>query len=102
MATDATHDKQQLHTMVELLGPEQARAVRGLVEWMLDPVSRKLATAPIDDEPETEAERLAAAEYLESLGRTGGVPMETVLAEFGLSMDDFRRLSGEPPVDSRS
>jgi len=95
MATDAAQEKQQLHTLVEFLGPEQIHTLRSLVEIMLDPVSRRLAAAPIDDEPETDDERRAVAEALESLGRNGGVSMETVLADFGLTMDDFRRMAKE-------
>jgi len=47
----------------------------------------------MDDEPETEEERLAVAKAIESLKRKGGVPMEEVLADFGLTLDDFRRMA---------
>lgn len=60
---------------------------------MLDSIDRKLALAPMDDEPETEEERLAVAEAIESMKRNGGVPMEKVLADFGLILDDFRRMA---------
>ena len=56
-------------------------------------MDRKLALAPMDDEPETEEERLAVAGAIESMKRNGGVPMEEVLADFGLTMDDFRRMA---------
>jgi hypothetical protein len=57
---------------------------------MLDPVPRSLAVAAMDDEPVTEEEREALA-HSEAWfrGRGGiGIPME-VLADFGLTMDDF-------------
>ena len=98
MATDIAQEKQRLHTMVELLGPAQVHKLRSLVEMMLDPVARKLAAAEIDDEPETADERRAITEALESLERNGGVPMETVLADFGLTMDDFRRMATQDPA----
>jgi len=66
---------------------------------MLDPIDRKLALAPLDDEPETEEERQAAAKAVESLDHNGGVPMEVVLADFGLTMDDFQRMGHQPSAD---
>jgi hypothetical protein len=51
---------------------------------MRDSLDRKLALAPIDDEPETEEKRRAAAEAIGSLDGGRGVPMEVVLAELGL------------------
>jgi len=63
---------------------------------MLDPAERELALIPMDDERETGQERQAVAEALESLSRNGGVSMETVLADFGLTMKDFEAMSREP------
>ena len=77
----------------ERLSPEQLAAVRGLLETMLDPIDRKLALAPLDDEQESEEERQAVAEAIESLKRNGGVPMEEVLPDFGLTMEDFHRMA---------
>ncbi len=42
----------------------------------------------------------AAAEAVESLRRNGGVPMEVVLADFGLTMEDFRRMAGDDSSES--
>jgi hypothetical protein len=58
-------DKQQIHELIDKLAPSQLAAVRSLLQGMLDPVSRAIANAPIDDEPE-------------------------VLADFGLTADDIR------------
>jgi hypothetical protein len=58
---------------------------------MLDPVSRAIANAPIDDEPESEHERQAVAEANEWFrNNPQGIPLEQVLADFGLTVDDIR------------
>ena len=44
-----------------MLPAEKLNAVRSLLEVMVDPVSRALANAPIDDEPVTEEEERAVA-----------------------------------------
>jgi hypothetical protein len=91
--------RQQAHAYLDLLPPEKLSAVHGLLESMLDPMDRKLALAPFDDEHETEEERQGAAEAVESLDRNGGVPMEAVLADFGLTMDDFHGMAQEHPAE---
>ena len=52
------NEKHHAHELIEQLPPHQLSAVVGLLEAIIDPVSRKLAAAPMDDEPETEDERL--------------------------------------------
>jgi hypothetical protein len=75
-------------------------AVRGLLETILSRLDRKLAVAPIDDEPVTPEDLAAIQAGVASLRRDGGVPMEDVLAEFGLTMDEFRKMAETPePVD---
>jgi hypothetical protein len=101
MTTDVIEEKQQLHTMVDLLAPEQVHALRCLVETMLDPLSRKLAMAPIEDEEISEREERDVAEAKEWLKHNEPIPHEEVLAAFGLTMDDFRKM-GETPLPSES
>jgi hypothetical protein len=62
---------------------------------LLDPVSCKLAAAPIDDEPETEDERQAVERAKERLRQLGdkGVPHQEVLQDFGLTPDAFQRMA---------
>jgi hypothetical protein len=62
---------------------------------MLSPLDRKLALAPIDDEPVTPEDLAAIQAGITSLKR-GGVPMEEVLADFGLTMDDFGKIAETP------
>jgi hypothetical protein len=66
-------------------------AVRFLEFMLLDPVSRAIATAPVDDEPLTEAERLAVAEADEWLKHNKPIPFEDVLADFGLTTEDLEK-----------
>jgi hypothetical protein len=89
---DLAQERQQAHTLLDLLPPEQLVAVRGLLESILDPVDRALALAPIDDEPETEDERRAVAESKAWFERNGGrgIPHEEVLADLGFTPDDLR------------
>jgi len=63
---------------------------------LLDPVSRAIASAPVDEEPETEAERLAVAESKVWFERHGGqgIPHEEVLADFGLASKDLKKQKG--------
>jgi hypothetical protein len=98
----ATHvdERDQAHALLNQLSPSQVTTVRVLLETMIDSLDRKLALAPIDDEPETEEERQAVAEALESLQRNGGVSMEVVLADFGLTMDDFIRMADRDSPDT--
>ena len=53
MAQGSTNEKQQAHELIERLPPTQLSAVVGLLEAMLDPFTRALANAPIEDEPVT-------------------------------------------------
>jgi hypothetical protein len=52
-----------------------------------DPVSRAIANAPEDDEPESESERRAVAESKAWFARQRGkgIPHEEILAEFTLT-----------------
>jgi len=95
MDRDTTLDRQEAHALIDRVPPEKLPAVRSLLEIIVDPLARKLAGAPLDDEPESEQERAVTAEAIKSLSRGAGVPMETVLSDFGLTMDDFRRM-GDP------
>ena len=92
MATAATNSRKQAHELIDRMAPSQVLAVVGLLRTMLDPVSRAIASAPIDDEPETEEERKAVAAskawMAEHPGQ--GIKHEEILAEFGLSAQDLR------------
>jgi hypothetical protein len=90
MAKQSTNEKEQAHQLLDRLAPNQVSAVVGLLEAMLDPVSRAISNAPIDDEPESEEERLAVAKSKAWFERQGGkgISNEEVLAEFGFTHTD--------------
>jgi hypothetical protein len=85
-----TIERQEVHTLVDRLAPSQLAAVHRLLEVMLDPVSRAIANAPTDDEPETEGEHRAVAEATEWLKQNKPIPFEDVLADRGLTLDDVK------------
>ena len=88
MELNPQQERQQAHAYLDHLPAAQVSAVRGLLESMLDPVSRALANAPVDDEPVTEEEERAVAAARESLKRNGGIPFEQVVADFGFTMEE--------------
>jgi hypothetical protein len=88
----ATTDKQHAHELIDRLDSSMiTTAVRFLEFIAMDPVARSIATAPVDDEPLTENEEEALDRAEAWLKQNGGkgIPHEQVLAEFGLSMNDF-------------
>lgn len=85
-------DKEHAHELIERLdGSQLLTAVRFLEFMMLDPVSRSLATAPVDDEPMTAEEEQALNASREWFKHHRGIPHEEILAEFGLKPEDPRR-----------
>jgi hypothetical protein len=95
MANNLGNEKQHAHELIDQLPPHQLSALVGLLEAMIDPVTRKLATAALDDEPETEEERRDVEQSKEWLRRRGGkgIPHEEVLQDFGLMTEDFHRMA---------
>ena len=92
MASAATNPRQQAHELIDRMAASQVYAVVGLLETMLDPVSRAIANAPFDDEPETEEERQAVADSKAWMADHPGqgISHEEILAEFGLTAEDLR------------
>ena len=90
MESDSQQERQQAHAYLDHLSAAQLSAVRGLLESMLDPVSRALANAPIDDEPVTEEEERDVAEAREWLKHNKGIPFEQVVAELGFTMEEVK------------
>jgi hypothetical protein len=80
-----SHEKQQVHEMVERLAPGQLTAVRGLLEVLLDPLGRSLANAPVENEEITPEMAAALDRARASIERGEGIPHEDILREFGLT-----------------
>ncbi|MBZ5620066.1 MAG: hypothetical protein LAQ69_15280 [Acidobacteriia bacterium] len=96
MEPDLTQERQKAHAFLDRLPPDQVSAVRGLLESMLTPLGRKLALAPIDDEPLTPEDEAAIDAAKASLERNEGVSMEEVIADFGLTLDEFHKMPETP------
>ena len=77
--------RQHVHELIDRLPPAQLTAVAGLLETMLD-------REQIGEEEERAVEE--AKQWLRENGGKG-IPHEEVLADFGLTMDDFRRMGEE-------
>jgi hypothetical protein len=96
MANGSSDEKQHAHELIDRMVPRQIAAVVSLLEIMLDPLARTLASAPYDDEPATAEEAREVEAAKASLARGEGIPHEKVLAEFGLTSDDFERMGRTP------
>ena len=96
MAHGSTDEKQHAHELIDRMAPGQVSAVVGLLEIILDPLARTLASAPYDDEPVSAEEAREVEAAKASLARGEGIPHEDVLAEFGLSPEDFERMVRTP------
>jgi hypothetical protein len=101
MATTATNSKQLAHELIERMSPGQVSAVVGLLEVMLDPVSAAIANAPIDDEPVSDAEKCDITEARAEIAKGKIISHEKILAELGLTSEDFARM-GQTPLKPAS
>lgn len=90
------HTKEQAHELINRMAPGQVSAVVGLLEIMLDPFARALANAPYDDEPVSEEEAHDIAASKAALARGEAIPHDEILAEFGLTQEDFDRMGRTP------
>ena len=92
MTSNSADEKRQAHELIERLEPSQiTTAIRFLEFMLLDPVLMAIATAPVESEPLTEEERQAIARselWFRTRGGKG-IPMDEVVADFGLTIDDF-------------
>ncbi len=76
--------KEHAHELIERLAPRQVTAVVGLLEAMLDPISRTIANAPVEEEELTPETAAALERARASLARGEGIPHEEILREFGV------------------
>ena len=89
MSHESPKERRQAHELIERLTPSQVSAVVGLLEALLDPVARAIATAPVDDEPLTEEDKKALEEARQWLQHNQGIPHEQVLAELGITREEI-------------
>jgi hypothetical protein len=84
-------DKQHAHELIDRLAPSQVPEAIGMLEGLLDPITRAIANAPVDDEPLSAAGEKALNEAREWSKRNKAIPHEEVLAEFGLTPEEVDR-----------
>ena len=84
MGTDVTQERQQAHALLDMLPQEKLTAVRSLLEVMLEPLSRSLASAPVEEEEVTPETAAALDRARASLARGEGIVHQDILREFGL------------------
>jgi hypothetical protein len=81
-------DRNHVHEMIDQLPAAQLAAVAGLLESILDPAARAVASAAPEDESISDEERCAVAEADGWLKQNQPIPFEEVLAEFGVTRDE--------------
>lgn len=90
----------RVQSLIDKLSPVQLVALETILRSMLDPLSLKLALAPLDDEPVTEEGRQSVAEADEWRKYNQPIPAEEVLADFGLTMGDWQAMAKTPLDES--
>ena len=96
MGLDFAQQRQQAHLLIDVLPEEKLFAVHNLLEVLVEPLSRSLAMAPVEDEDLTPETAAALDRARASLARGEGVSNDDVLAEFGLNAEDFARMGHTP------
>jgi hypothetical protein len=82
MDHDLKEQRQRAHSLLDRLPAEKLSAVRGLLEVMVEPLSRSLALAPIDEEEITSDTAAVLDRSCASVAEGKGISHEEVLREF--------------------
>jgi hypothetical protein len=83
MGLDIVQERQQAHSLLDVLPDEKLLAVRSLLEVLVEPLSRSLATAAVEDEELTPETVAALNRASASVDRGDTVSHAEMLAEFG-------------------
>jgi len=94
----STNEKRQAHELIERLPATQLSAVVGLLEAMLDPVSRAIARAPSTTNQSRRKRRKRSRKRAKWSKRNKSIPHEQVLAELGINEEEIelQRMSFQP------
>jgi len=84
MELDLAQQRRQAHSLLDALPEEKLSAVRGLLDVLVEPLSRSLPLAPTDDEELFPEAAVSLHRSRASLSRGEGISHEEVLREFGL------------------
>lgn len=82
---DFEQERQQAHALLDLLPAEKLKVVQSLLEVMVEPLSRSLADAPVEEDEITPDTAAALGRARVSLYRGEGIPHEEIQREFGLN-----------------
>lgn len=93
--------REHAHALIDRMAPGQLSAVVGVMQIMLDPFARALANAPYDEELISEEEAREVEMSKSALACGGTIPQDEILAEFGLTAEDFDRM-GRTPLEPHS
>jgi hypothetical protein len=91
MERNGDNEKRRAHQLIDRLGPKEVSAVVGLLELIVDPVSRAIRNAPIDDEPVTAEEEQAVNQSRDWLKHNRPIAHEQVLAELCITKEEIER-----------
>ena len=83
MEPDLIQELRQAHALLDMLPADKLNAVRSLLEVMVEPLSRSLALAPVEDEEITPETAATLDRARASLAAGEGIPHEEILREFG-------------------
>ena len=84
MDPNVTLEREQAHALLDMLPAEKLTAVRSLLAVMVEPLSRSLASAPVEEEEVTPETTAALDRARASLARGEVIPHEDIRREFGL------------------
>ena len=98
MEPNVTQEREQAHALLDMLPEEKLTAVVGLLEVMVEPLSRSLASAPMEEEEITPETAAALERARASLARGEGIPHEDMQREFGWVND---RIEAQTPANRR-
>jgi len=86
--------KEYAYELIDRIAPSQVPTVVGLLETMLDPVSRAVASAPYEEEVLTNGARQALAKAADWSKQNDALSHELVLADLGISQEEIDQYSG--------
>ena len=84
MDPNVTQEREQAHALLDMLPAEKLTAVRSLLAVMVEPLSRSLASAPVEEEEVTPETTAALDRARASLALGEVIPHEEIRREFGL------------------
>jgi hypothetical protein len=82
MEIQTSEARREMHWLLDHIPEADVPTARKFLRALADPVALSLLNAPLDDEPETEAEHAAVEAAKREAGR--GAAHDDVLREFGL------------------